>query len=251
MEWTALPDENGHRCLAIEAPWEEIAGEYEELVTRYAATVGLPGFRPGKAPRGAVAQRYRAEILADLSARTVERLGREAVRKAGIEALGPIEASAIECDREKPLRAVIRCLPLPEIRLPELADLETEDDGSDPRDRISRRLLELVPFEVPGELVRRELGIDGLEEIAPGSDAWNAAAERVRLMVILKRIARQEGIEVDETDVGRRIAERAESFETTTRHLEAELARGGGTARLRDMLLAERTLEYLMEVGHR
>ncbi len=251
MEWTALPDENGYRRLAIEAPWEEIAGEYEELVTRYAATVGLPGFRPGKAPRGAVAQRFRAEILADLSARTVERLGRDAVRETGIEPLGPLEASGIECDRGRPLLAVLRFLPLPDFRLPDLAELETEDDGSDPRDRISRRLLELAPFEVPGELVRRELAHDGVEEIAPGSDAWNAAAERIRLMVILGKIARQEGIEVDETDLDRRIAEKAESFATTKRQLEAELARGGGTARLRDMLLAERTLEYLMEIGHR
>jgi hypothetical protein len=70
-------------------------------------------------------------------------------------------------------------------------------------------------------------------------------------MVILKRIARQEGIEVDEGDVTRRIAEKASEFGTTIQGLRAELEEGGGMARLRDMLLAESTLEYLIEVNRR
>ena len=79
MEWTALADKNGYHCLNIAAPWDEIAADYDDLVARYAATVRLPGFRPGKTPRAVTEQRCRAEILAELSARTVQRLGREAV----------------------------------------------------------------------------------------------------------------------------------------------------------------------------
>ena len=66
-------------------------------------------------------------------------------------------------------------------------------------------------------------------------------------MLILKKIAKQEGIEVDETDVDNRIAEKAEEFKTTKKSLQAEFERGSGLQRLRDMLLAESTLEYLME----
>jgi len=247
MEWTALADKNGYRCLNIAAPWDEIAADYDDLVARYAATVRLPGFRPGKTPRAVTEQRCRAEILAELWARTVQRLGREAVREAGVEAFGPLEASEIECDKGKPFRAVVRYLPMPEFRLPELADVRTKDDGTDARDRISRRLLERVPFDVPADLVRQELRVDRLEESAPGSDAWIAAAERIRLLVILKRIARQEEIEVDERDVTRRLAEKAREFGTTVKVLQAELEEGGGMARLQDMLLAEGTLDYLLE----
>ena len=66
-------------------------------------------------------------------------------------------------------------------------------------------------------------------------------------MLILKKIAQQEGIEVDDTDIDNRIAEKAEEFKTTKKSLQAELEKGGGLQRLRDMLLAESTLEYLME----
>ena len=110
-------------------------------------------------------------------------------------------------------------------------------------------MLERVPFDVPADLVRQELRVDRLEESAPGSDAWIAAAERIRLLVILKRIARQEGIEVDERDVTRRLAEKAREFGTTVKALQAELAEGGGMARLQDMLLAESTLDYLLEAN--
>ena len=66
-------------------------------------------------------------------------------------------------------------------------------------------------------------------------------------MLVLKRIARQEGIEVDEKDANGRIAEKAVEFGTTKELLQEELENGGGMPRLKYMLLAENTLEYLME----
>jgi FKBP-type peptidyl-prolyl cis-trans isomerase (trigger factor) len=243
-----LEDDRERKVLQIEAPWPEIAADYEDLVARY-AKVRIPGFRPGKAPRSAIEQRFKKAILDDLKASVTQRLVREALQKAGIEALGTPEASEIECDAGKPFSARLRYLPMPEFELPDLADLRRDDDGTDARDRISRRLLQLVPFEVPGALIREELAIDGLGESARGSEAWTSAADRIRLMLILKRIARQQGIEVDEADVSKRIAEKAIEFGTTKEALEEELEEGGGVDRLKDMLLAESTLEFLTGSG--
>lgn len=249
MNWTQLDDEHGYRSLSIEAPWEEIEADYLDLLARYLATVRLPGFRPGKTPLAAIVQRYHKEIMADLSARAVRRLGREALREAGMEALGPLGASGIVCAKGKPFLARLRFLPMPEIALPELTGLVAAGETSDPRDAISRRLLELVPFELPDDLVRAELELDASGECKQESEVWRAVAERLRLMVILRMIARQEGIEVDEQDLKQRIVEKSHEFGTTAQALQAELEEGGGMARLREMLLAERTLEYLMEVS--
>jgi FKBP-type peptidyl-prolyl cis-trans isomerase (trigger factor) len=246
MQWTRLDNENGYCRLSIEAPWSEIADDYHDIVAQY--TKGpIPGFRAGKTPQTVIEQRFRKEISADLSARVAQRFGREALQEAGAEALGPLQAFDIECDKGKPFRAQVRFLPMPEIRLPDLAGLLTSDDGTDPRDRISHRLLELVPFEVPGELVREELRRDDLGESDPGSEVWTAAADRIRLMLILKQIARREGIEVDESDVETRIKEKASEFGTTVEELRSQLEKGGGRERLRNMLVAERTFEYLLE----
>jgi FKBP-type peptidyl-prolyl cis-trans isomerase (trigger factor) len=246
MQWTRLDNENGYCRLSIEAPWSEIADDYHDIVAQY-TKVPIPGFRAGKTPQTVIEQRFRKEISADLSARAAQRFGREALQEAAAEALGPLQAFEIECDKGRPFRAQVRFLPMPEIRLPDLAGLLTSDDGTDPRDRISHRLLELVPFDVPGELVRAELRRDGLGESDPGSEVWTAAGNRIRLMVILKKIARQEGIEVDESDVETRIKEKTSEFGTTLEELRSQLEKGGGRERLRNMLVAERTLEYLLE----
>jgi FKBP-type peptidyl-prolyl cis-trans isomerase (trigger factor) len=175
------------------------------------------------------------------------RLGREALNEAGIDTLGPVEAEAIECERDKPIRFQVRFHPMPDIRLPEISSLKIDTGDTDPRGQISVRLLELVPFEVPGELVRDELALDGIHGEEPGSAEWEAAGDRIRLMLILKRIAKQEGIEVDEADLKCRIDEKTKEFGMTVKALEAELAKGGGMQRLSDMLLAESTLDYLLE----
>lgn len=66
-------------------------------------------------------------------------------------------------------------------------------------------------------------------------------------MLILKRLAREEGLEVEDVDREQRIKEKAGEFGTTADTLKAELERGGGRARLKDLLLAESMLAYLLE----
>ena len=97
--------------------------------------------------------------------------------------------------------------------------------------------------------MKDELAVDGEEGGDLESTAWQAARDRIRLMLILKQIAKQEGIEVDQRDVDNRIAEKAEEFGTTIEELEAELARGDGLKRLKEVILAESVLGYLMEIN--
>ncbi len=246
MKWEQSRNGNGYHRLQIEADWAELAADYDDIVVGY-AKVRLPGFRPGKVPRTVIEQRFHREIVKDLSQMAAQRLGREAVQEAGVEPLGPVEATDIECEKGKPLRFKACYLPTPEITLPDYGLLKTCDDSTDLRDQLSRKLLDLVQFDVPDEIVKAELALDGTEDSDHSSEQWNAAAERIRLMLILKKIAGTEGIEVDETDVERRIREKADEFGTKPEALRAELEKGGGLQRLKDMLLAESTLEYLME----
>jgi len=248
MKWehTKSDSENGYHRLIVEAAWNEIVADYNDIVARY-AKVRLPGFRPGKAPRMAIEARFRREIMDDLAHRCAERLGREAILETGSEATGPVHAETIECEKDTAFRFLVRFHPMPKIELPEFSKLKPEDNGTDAKDWISHRLLDLVRFRVPDEVVTNELTFDGTVGGTPESAEWRAAEERIRLMLILKRIARQEGIEVDESDIDRRTAEKAKEFGTSKEKLEEELVKGGGLERLRDMLLAERTLDYLLE----
>ncbi len=245
MKWKTIAIENGYHRMRVEAAWEEIAVDYDDIVSEY-EKARLPGFRPGKVPRNVIEQRFQKQILDDLSHRAAQRLGRETLRDAGMEPMGPIEIADIDCGKGKPFRFIARFWPTPEIELPDLESLTIGDDVLDPRDVISHRLLEMMNFAVPDELVRAELG-DDESDSGKESIVWKAANDRVRLMLILKRIAAKEGIEVSEADVERRIEEKAIAFDSTHDALRTELEKGGGMERLKDMLLAESTLDYLVE----
>ena len=248
MKWehAKSESENGYHRLSVEADWAELVTDYDDIVSEY-AKARIPGFRPGQVPRNIIEKRFQKEIIEDLSRRSAHRIGLEAVREAGIEVLGPVEAEEIECARDQAFRARLRFHPMPTINLPDITSLKIDDEGGDPRDQISLRLLQLVNFDIPGDLVKGELDLDGLGETAPGDAEWQAASDRIRLMLILKQIARQEGIEVDESDVETRIKEKASEFGTTVEELRSRLEKGGGRERLKDMLLAEGTLEYITE----
>ena len=285
MKVKHMDDDGGRRVLQIEADWSEIAEDYEDIVVAY-KKIRVPGFRPGKVPRTVIEKRFQKEIMDDLSQRVSQRLGRQAVREAGVEVLGPAEAEDLACAKDQPFRATVRFHAMPKINLPDLDKLVTGDadmdvsavrkphpskpgkeqtlsvnpeqvsprmaksaEGIDLRDRISLKLLDLVRFDVPDGFVRDELALDGEDGVSPGGLEWKAAKDRIRLMLILKQIAKQEGIEVDPADVDHRIAEKAEEFGTTTNALQAELSQGDGMQRLKDMLLAESTLAYLVKIN--
>jgi FKBP-type peptidyl-prolyl cis-trans isomerase (trigger factor) len=237
---------DGYHRISVEADWSELSEDYESIVAEY-VKVPVPGYRPGKVPKSIIEKRFQKEIIDKLSHRSAQRIGREAVREAGVEALGHVEAEKIECAKGQCFRARIRFHPMPKIDLPDINNLKLDGGDIDPRDQISLKLLELVNFDVPEKLVRDELDLDGISDTAPESAQWKAASDRIKLMLILKLIARQEGIEVDEKDVNDRIAEKAKEFGTTIKSLQKELEKGDGLQRLKDMLLAESTLDYLME----
>ena len=245
MKWEQQASDDGYQRLRVEVDWSELAADYDDMVSRH-ARIRVPGFRAGKTPRSVIEQRFKNEINAALTRRAAQRFGLQAVREAGMAIPGPAEVEEVDCMKGRPFRALLRFYPLPQIDLPDLGTLGAAAAGSDPRDHISLRLLELVSFDLPERLITEELGREG-SDAEPGSAAWQAASDRIRLMLILSQIARQEGISVDKADLQQRIAEKAVEFGTSPKQLQAELEEESGLERLRDMLLAESTLEYLME----
>jgi FKBP-type peptidyl-prolyl cis-trans isomerase (trigger factor) len=247
MKWEMDDLEDGYRQMRVEAPWEEIAPDYQDILEGFKG-MSVPGFRPGKAPWQVLEVRFRRDISNQLTQRVAQRLCRLTLEEAGVQAAGPLEVSEVEWERGQAFRFTARFFPLPEFEIPDYRSITlSEMAGEDIQGQLSLRLLEMVDFPVPDELVREELAFEGQPDCQPESEAWQAAARRVKLMLILKRIAREEGIEVEEADVEQRISEKAAEFGTGAETLKAELEQGGGRARLKDLLLAESVLEYLLE----
>jgi FKBP-type peptidyl-prolyl cis-trans isomerase (trigger factor) len=237
----------GKMRAAIEAGWEEVGPDYEDLLLEY-MKLPVPGFRPGRAPRERVEKEFETPLLDDTTARSVRRISRKALDSRGIRATGPLAISAISIERGGAFSFTAEFTELPEFDLPDYTAIPLgADSDSGMRDEISAFLLENTEIEVPDEMVRQELSFDGLQDTDKAGGEWSGALARVRLLLILGAIARQDGIEVDDRDVEERIAQIAEANGTDTASLKKHLILTGGFSRIGSFLLAEMTLDYLIE----
>jgi FKBP-type peptidyl-prolyl cis-trans isomerase (trigger factor) len=238
---------SGRKKASIEAGWTEVEPDYEDLLSEY-GKLPVPGFRPGKAPRSMVEKHFLDPLLDDTAARCVRRISRAALKSKGITTTGPVSITEISIVREKQVSFVAEFIELPVFDLPDYSSipLKAGSDG-EMRDSISLFLLENTDLDVPDGMVKQELSFDDLEDADPGDDDWSGALSRVKLLLILGAVARRNGIEIDDRDVEERIAHIARANEADPAALKKQMMQTGGLSRIADFLVAERTLDYLIE----
>lgn len=237
---------DGGATLGISADWPEVAADYEDLMATY-STLPVPGFRAGKAPRSAIALRFRRQIRDAFTARCGRRLVREALRERGLGIAGPVSVTAVEVAPGHAFVATAHCIPVPEFDLPDYAHAPlTCTTDNERRDELSGWLLQQTAWDVPEPLTRQECARGGPAE--PGTADWHAAAQRVKLLQILDQIGDAEGIEVDARDVDTRIARMAAACGSPAASLRRQLG-DDGVCRLQAMLRAEQTLAHLLALA--
>ncbi|MEA1928764.1 MAG: hypothetical protein U9N73_11210, partial [Candidatus Auribacterota bacterium] len=163
-----------------------------------------------------------------------------------------IEFSDVSIDRKEGagFSAVVDIMP--DFELSDYRNIPMTKDRNDEtgrKDEISAFLLEKTPFDPPRSLVELELA--QAEEAGGGEEAEKNAEERVRLMIMLRKIAVIEGIEVEEDDLNSRIEAMAGEYDLTPAQLRADLEEKGSLQRLSAFLLAEKTLDFLLGLNLR
>ena len=233
----------------VEVEWEKVQSDYDDLLSEY-AKLPIPGFRPGKAPRARVEKHYERPLLDDVGARCVRRISRQALEGEGIITTGPVSITGISIERGEPLSFTAEFTELPGFDLPDYDSLtltSVSDGGM--RDEISMQLLEETAIDIPDGMVRQELSFDGDDEAGPGDKEWKAALNRVKLLLIMGEIARRDGIEADDRDVDERIEKISLAHGTDPSSLKKHLLRNGGLSRISRFIIAERTLDYLIDIN--
>jgi trigger factor len=116
------------RTLDVTVPAERVRATVEELLRDLQKRVRIPGFRPGKAPRGLLLQRFRATLENDLVERLLPRVLWEALEQAKLETVGDPEVTQLRARLEEPMtfRAVVEIWPRVEVTGYEDLELEQE-----------------------------------------------------------------------------------------------------------------------------
>ncbi len=239
----------GEKELRISVPWSMIEDDYEAIAGEY-AKIPLKGFRPGKAPPAAVLARFGAQITNGLLGAAGTRLCRTALRKAGLAAGSPVTIADAVLKRNDALEFTATFIEMPCFELPDYMHLNLQArDASCRIDAISMWLLQNTTMELPEYFVEKELLYTDAET-SPSVDAARKDAEcRVKLMLILKKIADQDGLEVSREEINERMRTLADEHGLSFESFSGLLSAGNGLGRLADSLLAEKVLAYLNEAS--
>jgi len=107
------------KAVEVTVPASEVSATFSDVVAKITPKVRIPGFRPGKAPRPVLMQKYAREIQSDVAQQLVEKHFWKAAQEAG--AL-PISQPSIEkLELKEGTDAVFRALfdVAPEVVLPD------------------------------------------------------------------------------------------------------------------------------------
>lgn len=86
--------EHNPNCKAtihVHATREDMAKQEDRLATRYAASVKLPGYRPGKVPKAVVLKKYQQEIVNESQREIANAALQQAVKSEGLEVLNVLD----------------------------------------------------------------------------------------------------------------------------------------------------------------
>ncbi len=248
MEITVTHINEYEKELLITVPWVMIEADYNDLLKKY-AKFPFKGFRAGKAPVGAIESYFRNHIKNDLLAVASTRLCRKALKEKSMTAGSPIEITESELKKDQNLQFKANFIEMPQFELPDYQQLNLQSPEQDVKlDEISEKLLAQTDIALHPSFIENELKYSEIIAEDASDEEKNAAENRVKLMLILKKIADQDSIEVDEKDSDLRIKRIAAENDVTPEQLKEYLVINSGLTRLTDALLAETVLNYIIDI---
>lgn len=110
--------------LAIEVPAEEVKAEYEKAYNAYARYAKVPGFRPGRVPRGVVKQRFSKEVKDEVIGQLLPHALEHAITDHKLRVIGEPRLQDISVNEGEPLKFKVSLEVLPEFELKEYKGLK-------------------------------------------------------------------------------------------------------------------------------
>ncbi|MEZ5324840.1 MAG: trigger factor [Verrucomicrobiales bacterium] len=191
-------------CLAtmrVEMPADAVSAERDKIVVAFTRQAKIPGFRPGKVPRGVVEKRYASDITDELMQRLVQTGCNEAIKKEELSVLHLEEIKETSLNEDGTFSFVVDMSLSPEITLPDYKEIAvelpkvevTEENIVNSIERVREKVAEFEPVEHRGAsggdfvVIDYTGNIDGapITEAVPkaagylaeGSDAWLEVSE--------------------------------------------------------------------------
>lgn len=144
--------------LHIEA--DEVMKEFEKIVSQFSSRAKIPGFRPGKAPRNIIKQRFYPEIKESLFNSLVPKALSDELKAQNLNPIGMPVVNDLHFKEGQPLRIKARFEVWPEFNLPEYKKIKvknkkisvTDQEINQSLEELRARSAEYIPVEGRGVL---------------------------------------------------------------------------------------------------
>jgi trigger factor len=200
------------RTLSVTVPASRVKKRIDNAYWSLAATVRLPGFRPGKAPRRMLEQRYHQQVEDQVVRDLQEKSYLEAIEDYNVDAVSSPSLSNGGFKPDAPFTFTAKVQVRPKVNPTDYAGLElvkreatvTDQQVDERMEAIRQRMARLDPVE--GRDVAKSgdyatvdyvATVDGVE--FPGSKAENVKVEVAPGELVQSRCAALEGVKVGET----------------------------------------------------
>ena len=117
------------KLVRVELPATAVDEAFESMTKDFQRQVSLPGFRPGKAPRAMVLQKYDADITSEVKKKLIPDAYRKAVTDHKLDVVGYPDIEEIQFGRGQALQFAATIETAPEIQLPEYKGLPAKREA--------------------------------------------------------------------------------------------------------------------------
>ena len=117
------------KLVRVELPAAAVDEAFESMTKDFQRQVSLPGFRPGKAPRAMVLQKYDADIASEVKKKLIPDAYRKAVSDHKLDVVGYPDIEEIQFGRGQALQFAATIETAPEIQLPEYKGLPAKREA--------------------------------------------------------------------------------------------------------------------------
>ena len=121
--------ENLPNCLTtlrVEVPAEQVSKAWDSIAMDYAQYAKIPGYRPGKAPRNVVENKFKKQIREEVEKKVLSESCREAINEKKLRVLSLADVQDIEFADDKTMRFTATVVTAPEFEVPDYKNLTVQ-----------------------------------------------------------------------------------------------------------------------------
>lgn len=146
------------REIELNVDASEVKEEFNKILAQYSSRVKIPGFRPGKAPKDIIKQRFYPEIKESLISSLVPKVLSSELKALNLKPIGAPVVEDLHFEEEQPLHFKAQFEILPDFKLPEYNKIKvkkrnasvTDQEVNQSLEELRSKAAEYIPVEGRG-----------------------------------------------------------------------------------------------------